>query len=131
MATLTPAQAELFTEANYAVLTTLRADGSPHNTVIWVDYDGANVTFNTAVGRAKHRHIERDGRVTITIVKEPYKWISISGRATPSTDGADAAIDRLAKKYLGEDGYPFRAEGEVRIGATIALDRIDAFGFEG
>ncbi len=96
MATLTPAQAELFTEANYAVLTTLRADGSPHNTVIWVDYDGANVTFNTAVGRAKHRHIERDGRVTITIVKEPYKWISISGRATLSTDGADAAIDRLA-----------------------------------
>ena len=64
-------------------------------------------------------------------MKEPYKWISISGRATLSTDGADAAIDRLAKKYLGEDGYPFRAEGEVRIGATIALDRIDAFGFEG
>ena len=73
MATLTPAQAELFQEANYAVLTTLRADGSPHNTVVWVDWDGSNVSFNTVIGRAKHRHLERDPRVTLTIMKEPYK----------------------------------------------------------
>lgn len=131
MATLTPAQAELFAEPNYAVLTTLRADGSPHSTVIWVDYDGSTISINTAVGRAKHRHIERDPRVAITIVKEPYKWITVTGRATLTTDGADAQIDRLAKKYLGEDTYPWRGEGEVRIGATIAIDKIDAMGVEG
>lgn len=131
MATLTPAQAELFKEPNYAVLTTLRADGSPHNTPIWVDFDGTNVTFNTAVGRAKHRHIEKDGRIAITVMKEPYKWISITGRATLSTDGADAAIDALALKYLGEEKYPWRAEGEVRIGAVVAIDKVDVFGIEG
>jgi PPOX class probable F420-dependent enzyme len=131
VATLTPAQAELFAEANYAVLTTLRADGSPHNTVIWVDDDGSTISFNTAVGRAKHRHVERDPRVAITIVKEPYKWITVTGRATLTTDGADEQIDRLAKKYLGEEKYPWRAEGEVRIGATIAIDKIDTTGVEG
>lgn len=131
MATLTPAQAELFKEANYAVLTTLRADGSPHNTVIWVDYDGQNVTINTAVGRTKHRQIEKDSRVAITVIKEPYKWVSITGRATLTLDGADAAIDALALKYLGEEKYPWRGEGEVRIGAVIAIDKIDAFGIEG
>ena len=130
MATLTPAQAELFKEANYAVLTTLRADGSPHNTVIWLEYAGEQVSFNTAVGRAKHRHIDRDGRVSITIVKEPYKWVSVSGRASFTTDGADDQIDRLAQKYLGEDKYPWRAEGEVRISANIAIDKIDSFGLE-
>ena len=132
MATLTPAQAELFKAANYAVLSTLRADGSPHNTPVWVEYDGSNVAINTVVGRAKHRHIERDPRVTLTIMAEPYKWISVSGRVTGmSTDGADAQIDRLAKKYLGEDKYPWHYEGDVRIGAVLAIDKIDSLGIEG
>ena len=130
MATLTPAQAELFQEANYAVLTTLRADGSPHNTVVWVDWDGSNVSFNTVIGRAKHRHLERDPRVTLTIMKEPYKWVSVSGRGTLSTAGADDQIDRLAKKYLGEEKYPWSAEGDVRIGVALSIDKIDAYGFD-
>lgn len=130
MAALTSAQAELFQEANYAVLTTLRADGSPHNTVVWVEWDGSNVSFNTVIGRAKHGHLERDPRVTVTIVKEPYKWISVSGRGALSTDGANDQIDRLAKKYLGEEKYPWSAEGDVRIGVTLAIDKIDAFGFD-
>ena len=131
MATLTPAQAELFQEADYAVLTTLRADGSPHNTVVWVEWDGSTLSFNTVIGRAKHRHLERDPRVTVTIVKEPYKWISVSGRGALSTDGAADQIDRLAKKYLGEEKYPWSAEGDVRIGVTLSIDKIDAFGFDG
>lgn len=132
MATLTPAQAELFKAANYAVLTTLRADGSPHNTPVWVDYDGVNVSFNTVIGRAKHRHLEHDPRVTVTIMEEPYKWISVSGRvASMSTDGADDQIDRLAKKYLGEDKYPWHHDGDVRIGAVLAIDKIDSLGIEG
>ena len=130
MATLTPAQAELFQEANYAVLTTLRADGSPHNTVIWVDFDGSAVSFNTVIGRAKHRHLERDPRVSITIMKEPYKWVTVSGRTTLSTDGADDQIDRLAKKYLGEDTYPWRTDADVRIGVALSIDKVDAFGFD-
>lgn len=131
MATLTPAQIELFQEANYAVLTTLRADGSPHNTVIWVEWDGSNVRFNTVIGRAKHRHLERDPRASITIVKEPYKWVTVSGRCTLSTDGAEEQIDRLAKKYLGEETYPWRTEADVRIGVTLSIDKVDAYGFEG
>lgn len=130
MATLTPVQAELFKEANYAVLTTLRADGSPHNTPIWVDLEGDRVVFNTAVGRAKHRHLERDPRLALTVMKEPYKWVSITGRATMSFDGADEMLDHLAKKYLGEDKYPWRAEGEVRVKIIVEIDKVDAFGLE-
>ena len=32
-------------------------DGSPHTTVVWVDADDDGVSFNTAYGRAKPRHI--------------------------------------------------------------------------
>jgi hypothetical protein len=41
-----------------------------------------------------------------------------------STDGADAHIDSLAKKYMGVDKYPMRSEGEVRIRVTVRTDRI-------
>ena len=33
--------------------TTLRADGSPHSTIVWVDVDDGKVSFNTARGRAR------------------------------------------------------------------------------
>ena len=128
MATLSAAQAELFEEANCAVLTTLRADGSAHNTVIWVDYDGGAVSFSTLVGRAKEQHLARDPRATITIVKEPFKWISISGRVTLSSEGAEEQLDRLAQKYIDEAVYPWRAEGDVRVSVTLEIDMIDAYG---
>ncbi len=35
-------------------------------------------------------------------------------------DGADAVIDGLAKKYLNQDTYPFRQEGEQRV--TVLID---------
>ena len=49
----------MFIEPYYGVVTTVRPDGSPHSTVVWLDYDGENVVFNTAEGRAKPRHIRR------------------------------------------------------------------------
>ncbi len=49
-------------------MTTLRADGSPHSTVVWVDCDGDDVLFNTARGRAKERHLLADPRVSVVTV---------------------------------------------------------------
>jgi PPOX class probable F420-dependent enzyme len=118
--------------AYYGVLTTLRADGSPHSTVVWVDVDAnGNAGFNTAEGRAKPNHIERDPRVSLTVVNPSngYQWVCVTGTASMTTEGADAQIDRLAKKYLDADSYPFRKEGEVRLSVPIAAERIEAHGF--
>lgn len=41
-------------------------------------------------------------------------------------EGADAHIDGLAKKYLGQDSYPFRAAGEQRVIVKIAPDSVSA-----
>ena len=73
-----------FLEEPYAgAATTLRADGSPHTTVVWVDVEDGTVMFNTAVGRAKERHLRRDPRVAILVVdpQNTYRWLSVSGRA--------------------------------------------------
>jgi len=62
MAEIGEKQAQLLTGKNLAHFATLRADGSPHLTVTWIDWDGENVLVNTAVGRAKEGHLRRDPR---------------------------------------------------------------------
>jgi PPOX class probable F420-dependent enzyme len=110
----------------YGWVTTLRPDGSPHSTVVWIDVDGDDVTFNTAVGRAKERHIRRDPRVTISVLDpaDGYHLVSVSGTARTTTAGADDQIDALAKKYLGVDSYPFRRPDEQRITVRVSPEKI-------
>jgi PPOX class probable F420-dependent enzyme len=131
---LTPAQiAFLRDNAFHAVITTLRPDGSPHSTIVWVDVDEDGVPgFNTALGRAKPRYIARDPRVSLTVVNpaDGYQWLSVSGTARLVEGGADTQIDRLAHKYLGADTYPFRKPDEVRVSVPIAPDRVEARGID-
>jgi len=125
--------ARKFLEKPYVgTVTTLRQDGSPHSTIVWVDVDEDGLSFNTAAGRAKPRHLERDPRVSLLVVdpEDTYKWVSISGTAELTTDGADSQIDRLAKKYLGQDEYPWRKPEEQRIKVRINPERVDSYGFD-
>jgi PPOX class probable F420-dependent enzyme len=133
MAELTDTQRSFIAENPYvATATTLLRDGSPHNTIVWIDAEDGTITFNTAVGRAKERHLREDPRVAVTVVdpENTYRWVSVSGHAELTTDGADDQIDKLAKKYLGEDKYPWRSPEEQRISVKIRPDRVDAAGFE-
>jgi PPOX class probable F420-dependent enzyme len=133
MAQLTDNQRRFIAENPYVgTVTTLRQDGSPHNTIVWVDAENGVVSFNTAVGRAKERHLREDPRATITIVdpENAYQWVSISGPVQMTTEGADEQIDRLAKKYLGKDEYPWRNPEEQRISVKITPEKVDSAGFD-
>jgi PPOX class probable F420-dependent enzyme len=133
MAKLSDKQRRFIAENPYvATVTTLRQDGSPHATVVWVDTENGTVTFNTAVGRAKERHLRNDPRVSLTVVdpENAYQWVSVSGRAELTKDGADDQIDKLAKKYLGEDKYPWRSPDEQRISVKITPEQVDSAGFD-
>jgi len=113
-------------------VTTLRPDGSPHTTVVWVDVDTDVVMFNTAVGRAKERYLRNDPRVSLIVVdpENTYRWVSVDGTAELTTDGADAQIDKLAKKYLGQDEYPWRKPEEQRITVRIRPNRVETTGLD-
>jgi len=102
----------------FANLATVRADGSPQVTPVWVDYNGGLIRFNTAKGRVKARILKPGSPVALAIMDpdNPYRYIQIRGRVRRIVEqGADAHIDSLAKKYLGKDQYPFRQPGEVRL----------------
>ena len=114
------------------VATTLREDGSPHSTIVWVDVEGDKVSFNTALGRAKPKHLEHDPRASVLMVdpNNSYKWVAVSGPAEVTEEGADAQIDKLAKKYLGKDEYPWRNPEETRVKVLIEPEKVDATGFD-
>jgi PPOX class probable F420-dependent enzyme len=115
------------------VVTDLRTDGSPHSTVVWVDVEDGKVSFNTARGRAKPRHLEKDPRVALIVTdpQDPYKWVSITGRAELTEQGADQQIDKLAKKYLGQDEYPWRKPEETRLKVLIEPQTVESQGLDG
>jgi PPOX class probable F420-dependent enzyme len=112
------------------VVTDLRPDGSPHSTIVWVDVDAQGVSFNTAWPRAKPRYLSADPRVSLTVVDtaDPYRWISISGTAQLVEEGANDQIDRLAKKYVDRDTYPWHKPEERRVTVRIAPTRIESRG---
>jgi PPOX class probable F420-dependent enzyme len=114
------------------VATTLREDGSPHSTIVWVDVEDGKVSFNTARGRAKSNHLEQDPRASVLMVdpNNSFKWVSVSGPAQVTEEGADAQIDKLAKKYLGKDEYPWRSPEETRVKVLIEPEKVDASGFD-
>ena len=114
------------------IVTTLRDDGSPHSTVVWVDVDEGKPSFNTALGRAKPNHLQHDPRASLLVVdpNDAYKWVAVSGHTQLTENGADAQIDKLAKKYIGKDEYPWRKPTETRVKVLIEPEKVDASGFD-
>jgi len=127
MAATLDAYRDLFEKKAFAHLATVGPDGAPQVTPVWVDYDGTSIRFNTAKGRVKVRNLARNPRVALAIQDpdNPYRYVQIRGRVVEATEqGADAHIDALAKKYLGQDRYPFRQPGEVRILYKVRPERV-------
>ena len=129
MTILNDKQLELFRGKNMGIVTTLRDDGSPHATPVWVDTDGEDVLFNTAIGRAKERHLRNDPRVSVTVLPadDPQAgYVSVTGRAELTEDGAVDHIDKLAQKYIDQETYPYLQEGERRVIVRIKPEKVDS-----
>ncbi|MBV9968783.1 MAG: PPOX class F420-dependent oxidoreductase [Xanthobacteraceae bacterium] len=106
----------------FAHIATLMPDGSPQVTPVWFDYKNGIVRVNTARGRTKARNLKPGAPVALAIMDpdNPYRYVQVRGKVRSVTeDGADAHIDLLAKKYLGQEKYPYGQPGEVRLLAEI------------
>jgi PPOX class probable F420-dependent enzyme len=122
---------DLFDKKIFAGLVTLMPDGSPQVTPVWIDYDGQYVLFNTALGRQKDKNLQRDGRVALMLVDpdNPYRYLEVRGQVAERTQkGADDHINKMAKKYLDKDVYPFRQPGEQRVLYKVKPERFSSMG---
>jgi PPOX class probable F420-dependent enzyme len=122
---------ELLQAKNFCQVATLRPDGTVHVTPVWVDVQDRHPVLNTAEGRVWPRNLERDPRVTLTVqnMENPYEYVTIRGRvAERTTEGADHHIDEMARKYLGQDSYPYRQPGEQRVILRIEPEFVHLYG---
>lgn len=122
---------DLLDKKSFAHLSTLMKDGSPQVSPVWIDRDGEHIVVNSAQGRVKDRNMRRDARVALSLIdpENPYRALMIRGRVVDITvEGADEHIDRMAKKYIDKDKYPFRAPGEVRVLYRIQPERVSTMG---
>jgi PPOX class probable F420-dependent enzyme len=129
MAALTDEQARLFKEPNLATVATIRRDGSAQLTPVWIDWDGQNVVFNTAEGRAKPRNIRRNPAVSVQVVdrNDEYRWVSVTGSAEIEEEGADEHIHELSRRYRGRD-YDL-TPGQQRLIVRVKPERVTVRGF--
>jgi len=114
-----------------AHLATVMPDGSPQVTPVWFLYENGKFTVNTARGRIKDRNMTQNARVALSIVDpdNPYAHLAVRGKIVRATEeGASASINRLTKKYLGKDQYPFGQPGEVRVLYEIEPTSISTMG---
>ena len=131
MAAIPQSHRDLFDKKSFAHIATVGPDGTPQVTPVWIDYDGTHIRFNTARGRVKTRNLERNPRVALSVQDpdNPYRYVQVQGRVSEVTEqGADAHIDALAKKYLGQDRYPHRRPGEVRVTVKVPPEKIQSMG---
>lgn len=109
---------DLFDKKAFANLATVMPDGSPQVTPVWVDYDGDFVLVNSARGRQKDKNMKQNSSVALSILDpdNPYRYLEVRGNVAEITEeGASEHIDKMAKKYMGVDKYPYRSQNEVRV----------------
>ena len=128
MVSIPPEARQIFEDKNFAFVATVNKDGSPQVTPTWVDVQGDQILVNVATTRQKYKNVKRDPRIAIGIVDQnnPYKAVMVRGKVISIEKGgrADPHIDKMAKKYIGQDKYPFRQPNEERVLLTIEPTKI-------
>lgn len=113
---------------NFATLATINPDGSPQTSLMWVGRDGDDLVFSTVAGRRKVRNMERDPRVSMTILDhaDPYNYAEIRGLATIEPAGGVELDERLSWVYDGKPASP-DAPGVVRIVARVRPTKVTGY----
>ena len=69
-----------------------------------------------------------DDRIALSIPDPTNIWryLEVRGRATLDEDRDRSFIDSIAKKYMGQDHYPFDRPGEERVTVTVHAEQVSA-----
>ena len=113
---------------HFAVLATLNPDGGPQTSAMWVGREDDEVLFSTVAGRRKHRNLERDPRLSVTILDadDPYNYVELRGSATIEEDVGRAFDTGLSWSYDGHDPDP-DPPGAVRLIIRMTVDKATGY----
>jgi PPOX class probable F420-dependent enzyme len=123
--------ADLLEQPVLAHVATVGPHGEPQNNPVWFGWDGENLTFSQTTGRQKYRNVQDEPRVALSIVdaSNPFRYLEIRGtieRIDP--DPGNAFINSMAKKYMGEDIYPWHRPGDERVVLVVRPEHTTTMG---
>ena len=122
-----PKAKELFQKKNLVFIATINPDGSPQLTPVWGNYSDEHILINTAEGRIKHKNVQKDPRVAVSVVdySNPLNMTTIRGKVIEIiSDSEYIHADKLTQQYMGRPNYPFKQENEKRIILKIKPEKI-------
>lgn len=118
-----PDRQDILTKRSFAHVATIGPKGEPHSSPVWIDWDGEVIKFSQTTTRQKYRNLQRDPRIAISVhdPDQPYRYVEIRGTVVRvEDDQGNAFINKMAKKYIDEDEYPWAQPGEHRIVVHVA-----------
>jgi PPOX class probable F420-dependent enzyme len=125
-----PAKIDQFlAQPNPAVIATVRPDGQPVSVPTWYVWEGGRVLVNMDEGRKRLAYLRAEPKVALTVLVDGdwYSHISVTGRIVSIEDDPQLAdIDRIARHYGNEGGYPVR--NRRRVSAWIEIDSWHSWG---
>lgn len=109
---------DILTKRAFAHIATIGPQGEPQSNPVWVDWDGEHIKFSQTTTRQKYRNIQRDARIAVSALDpdQPYRYLEVRGKVVRVDDDPDNAfINKMAKKYMDADEYPYHQPGDQRI----------------
>jgi PPOX class probable F420-dependent enzyme len=96
---------ELLDAPNYVHLSTLRADGSPRNWVVWGGLEGEHILICTSDTVWKANDMRNDPRVSMSVTDgvNPYRMATIQGRVIELRADQDCHyMGQISIKYTNQ-----------------------------
>ena len=123
--------ADILEKTGFMHLASIGPDGEPQSHPVWYDFQDGFLRFSTTRDRQKFRNVERDPRVSASILdpENPYRYLEVRGRVAKVEDDPEQAfIDHLAKRYLDADEYPNKQPGDERVICMIEPEHTTSMG---
>ncbi len=116
----------------WAVVTSLRSDGSPTNSVVFYALEGDDLLFSTTADRFKAVSLRRDPRCAVTVLDEgaPFRFATIEGPATiQETDivPGHVLVNRAMRgdqEWTPPEGYQENLAKQKRVLIRVKADRV-------
>ncbi len=117
-----PSVSRFLAQPNFAVVASLRPDGSPHSVVTWYDWEDDRILLSMDESRARLGFMRADPRITLTVVDRDdwYRHITLNAiveEFRPDIGLAD--IDRLAHRYMNQ---PYMTRDSPRVTAWARVE---------
>ena len=116
----------------WAVVTSLRRDGSPTNSVVFFAIEGDEILFSTTLDRLKAKTLKRDPRCAITVLDEgpPYRFANVEGTARIEEQDivpGHIMVNRVmrgAPDWQPPEGYEATLRQQGRVIVRLAAERV-------